>query len=245
MVNANANLVATDDPDLNSGMVQYPGQAGSVKAYLSRPKEGNDLGAVIVIHENKGLNDHILDVTRRLAKEGIAALGVDLMSRLGGSDQYSTQEEAIAAIKQVDKDSVVQDLQSAVDYLKQQPFANGRVGVVGFCWGGAHSLNFATKCPELKAAVVFYGRNPDPLDQMQNIACPLLGNYGEDDPNIMPGVESLRATLKEFGKTFDIKVFPGAKHAFNNNTNAERYHPEAASDAWARTVNFFKERLVT
>ena len=152
-------------------------------------------------------------------------------------------KEAIEAIRKVNQGMVVEDLNGAVAYLKKQNFCNGKIGVVGFCWGGGQSLNFATKCRELGAAIVYYGRNPDPLDHVQNIPCPLLGNYGQDDPNIFPGVEPLKEALKKFGKVSDIKVYPGAKHAFNNNTNADRYHPEASKDAWARSVNFYKQNL--
>ena len=236
-------IVAANDPALTSEMVAFPGTAGNINAYLSRPKSGGKLGTVIVIHENRGLVDHIQDVARRFAKDGFAALAVDLLSRPGGTGQYKTPEEAIAAIGKLAKSGVEEDLHSAVAYLKKQNFFNGKIGVVGYCWGGGQSLNFATKCRDLNAAVVYYGRNPDPLDSVQNIPCPVLGNYGADDPNIMPGVEPLKAALTKCGKGFDIKVYPGAKHAFNNNTNADRYHPEAAKDAWARTANFFKKNL--
>jgi carboxymethylenebutenolidase len=236
-------FVNPNDSGLISQMVECPGKAGNVKAYLSRPKNGSKLGAVIVIHENRGLVDHIKDVARRFAKDGFVALAPDLLSRLGGTDQYKTAEEAIQAIGKVTQDSVVEDLTSAVAHLKKQSFVNGKIGVVGYCWGGGQSLNFATKCKELNAAVVYYGRNPNPLDAVQNIPSPLLGNYGEDDPNIIPGVEPLKEALKKYRKTYDIKVYPGAKHAFNNNTNADRYHPEAAKDAWARTRDFYKKHL--
>ena len=243
MAEAIPYIDAPNDPALTSEMVQFPGKAGNVKGYLSRPQDGKNLGAVIVIHENRGLVDHIKDVARRFAKDGFAALAVDLMSRIGGTDQFKTGEEAIEAIKKITGNIVVEDLTSAVAYLKKQGFVNGRIGAVGYCWGGGQSLNFATKCKELNAAVVYYGRNPDPLDQVGNIPCMLLGNYGEDDPNIMPGVEPLKAALQKYRKSFDVKVYPGAKHAFNNNTNPDRYHPEAAKDAWGRTVNFFKKNL--
>ncbi|MFQ5683015.1 MAG: dienelactone hydrolase family protein [Candidatus Binatia bacterium] len=243
MAEAIPYIVAPDDPGLTSAMVEYPGGAGNIKGYLSRPKDGGKLGSVIVIHENKGLVEHIKDVARRLAKEGFAALAVDLLSRQGGTEQYKTEQDAIAAIKNVTQDIAVEDLRGTVAYLNKQDFFNGRIGVVGFCWGGGQSLNFATKCKELNAAIVFYGRNPSPLDQVQNIPCPLLGNYGGDDPNIMPGVEPLKEALTKFGKIFDIKVYPGAKHAFNNNTNADRYNPEAAKGAWERTVSFYKKNL--
>ena len=236
-------IVAPEDPGLTSQMVSYPGKAGNVKAYLSCPKDGGERGAVIVIHENRGLVDHIKDVARRFAKDGFVALAPDLLSRSGGTDQFKTPDEAIQAIGKLTQDGVVEDLTSAVAYLKNQDFVNGKVGVVGYCWGGGQSLNFATACKELNAAVVYYGRNPNPLDKVQNIPCPLLGNYGEDDPNIVPGIEPLKEALTKFGKKFDVKVYPAAKHAFNNNTNPERYHPEAARDAWQRTVNFFKQNL--
>ena len=126
---------------------------------------------------------------------------------------------------------------------KKQSYVNGKVGVVGYCWGGGQSLNFATKCKDLTAAVVYYGRNPDPLDSVANIPCKVMGNYAADDANIMPGVEPLKAALAKAGKSFDCKVFDGAKHAFNNNTNADRYHPEAAKEAWSRTTGFFKANL--
>ena len=236
-------IVAANDQGLTSEIVQCPGKAGNVSGYLSRPKNGSKLGAVIVIHENRGLVEHIQDVARRFAKDGFAALAVDLLSRSGGTGQYKTPEEAIAAIGKLGKDGVEDDLHSAVAYLKKLDFVNGKIGVVGYCWGGGQSLNFATKCRDLNGAVVYYGRNPDPLDSVQNIPCPVLGNYGEDDPNIMPGVEPLKAALTKYGKSVDIKTYPGAKHAFNNNTNADRYHPEAAKDAWARTASFFKKNL--
>ncbi len=243
MAEAIPYIVAADDPALNSQMVEFSGKAGKVAGYLSCAKDGKSLGGVIVIHENRGLIDHIKDVARRFAKDGFVALAPDLLSRSGGTDQYKTPEEQIQAIGKLGQDGVVEDLLSAVEYLKKQSFVNGRIGVVGYCWGGKQSLNFATKCKDLNAAVVYYGANPNPIDLVQNIPCPLLGNYGSEDPNIIPGVEPLKEALQKYGKKFDIKVFQGAKHAFNNNTNPDRYHPEAARDAWARTKDFFAKNL--
>jgi carboxymethylenebutenolidase len=237
------NIVDPKDSALTSEMVQFTSPGGNVNAYVSRPKDGRNLGTVIVIHENRGLIGHIKDVARRFAKDGFAAIAVDCMSRIGGSDKWNGSDEATKEIQKVNGTMVAEDLSAAVAYMKKQNYVNGKIGVVGYCWGGGQSLNFATKCKDLNAAVVYYGRNPDPLDSVANIPCAVLGNYAADDPNIMPGVEPLKAALAKAGKSFDCKVYEGAKHAFNNNTNADRYHPEAAKDAWARTAGFFKKNL--
>ncbi len=235
-----SRLVDENDPELESGTVRY----GSCTGYMSRPRGGTDLGSVIVIHENVGLVDHIKDVARHFAKEGFAALAPDLLQRTGGTGQYATSQEAIAAIRSLDPEGCVEDLTSTLEYLKGQGFTNGKVGVVGYCWGGGQSLNFATRCNRLHAAVVYYGRNPDPLEAVARITCPLMGNYADDDPNIIPGIEPLKEALARNGKTIDLKSYGhGARHAFNNNTNADRYHPEAAADAWRRTVNFYRIHL--
>lgn len=243
MAELTTNIVAPDDPGLISEMVDYPGEAGNVRAYVSRPKDADGLGAVVVIHENQGLVEHIKDVARRFAKHGFVALAPDLLSRAGGTSHYRSGHEATDAIRKLEQDGINEDLLAGLNYLRNLKFTNGRVGVVGYCWGGGHALNFATKCKELNAAVVYYGRNPDPVDLVQHISCPVLGNYGEDDPNIMPGVEPLKEALKKSGKNFDIKVYPAAKHAFNDNTRSERYQAEAARDAWDRTVSFLQKQL--
>jgi carboxymethylenebutenolidase len=197
-------FVEPNDPNLASESVEYKGGGGRIKAYLSRPKQEKEFPAVLLIHENKGLNEHIRDIARRLAE----------------------------------------DLFAAMAYLKTYRYANARkMGVVGFCWGGGQSLYFQTKCKELGAGVVFYGSNPNSLDEVQNIACPLLGIYGELDQRITSKVPELEQALKKHGKKYSIHIYPGAQHAFNNNTNPERYHPEAAKDAWAKTIAFFKEHL--
>ena len=237
------HIVDPNDSSLTSEMVQFTSPGGNINAYVSRPKDGKNLGTVVVIHENRGLVNHIKDVARRFAKDGFAAIAVDCMSRIGGSDKWNGSDEATKEIQKLTGDMVAEDLTAAVAYMKKQNYVNGKCGVVGYCWGGGQSLNFATKCKDLNAAVVYYGRNPNPLESVANIPCAVMGNYAEDDPNIMPGVEPLKAALTKAGKSFDIKVYPGAKHAFNNNTNADRYHPEAAKDAWARTANFFNKNL--
>jgi carboxymethylenebutenolidase len=237
------NIVDPNDATLTSEMVKFTSPGGSINAYISRPKDGKNLGTVIVIHENRGLVGHIKDVARRFAKDGFAAIAVDCMSRIGGSDTWNGSDEATKEIGKINGGMVVEDLTAAVAHMKKQSYVNGKFGVVGYCWGGGQSLNFATKCKDLNAAVVYYGRNPDPLDSVANISGKVMGNYAADDANIMPGVEPLKAAMAKAGKSFDCKVYDGAKHAFNNNTNADRYHPEAAKDAWARTTSFFKANL--
>ena len=136
------------------------------------------------------------------------------------------------------------DLRAALAWLQKADGVRGdRLGVVGFCWGGAQSLLLGTGSRDLRAVVVFYGRNPSPLELVQNLSAPLLGIYGEDDRSIMPGVAPLEAALKQSGKVYETKIYPGAKHAFHNDTNPERYNAEAARDAWARVLAFYRRHL--
>ena len=219
---ADGAQVSPTDPDLVSGPVQFPGEGVRIGGYLSRAKAAGRYPGVIVIHENRGLTDHIQDVARRFGKEGFVAVAPDMLSRAGGTPSLVASGEATRAIGALTQD---------------------RVGVVGFCWGGANALRMATQVRELAAAVPFYGRNPSPLELVERIACPVLLIYGEDDPFIMPGVPPLEAALKQYGKPYEIKIYPGAKHAFHNDTGSERYNPDAARDAWGRTVAFFKRHL--
>ena len=131
------------------------------------------------------------------------------MGRIGGSDKWNGSDEATKEIQKVNGSMVAEDLTAAVAYMKKQNYVNGKVGVVGYCWGGGQSLNFATKYKDLNAAVVYYGRNPDPLDSVANIPCPVMGNYAEDDANIMPGVEPLKAAMAKAGKKFDVQNLSG------------------------------------
>ncbi len=241
---AEAAQVTSNDPDLISAPVQYPGEGVRMGGYLSWPKAAGRHPGVIVIHENRGLTDHIQDVARRFGKEGYAALATDLLSRAGGTAPLGTADDARAAIGKLTQEGVDRDLRATFDYLRGLDFVRGdRVGVVGFCWGGANALRMATQVRELAAAVPFYARNPSPLELVERINCPLLLIYGEDDPFIMPGVPALEAALKRYGKSYEVKIYPGAKHAFHNDTDAARYHPEAARDAWARSIAFLNRHL--
>ncbi|MBI2911503.1 MAG: dienelactone hydrolase family protein [Chloroflexi bacterium] len=236
--------ISEEHPDLDYRRVSFSASETTVRGVLAAPKGADARPAVIVIHENRGLMEHIKDVARRTALEGYVALGVDLMSPLGGSDSFPTRDDAIANIRNVTPHQVLQQLDASVDFLKSQPNVRAdRIGVIGFCWGGGASLLFATRRPDLAAAVSFYGRSPDPLDNVQNIRAPVMCVYGEDDPGLMPGVPALEEALKRHGKAHEVYVYAGAKHAFHNDDNHERWDPQAARSAWARTVLFFQRHL--
>ncbi|MBM2832091.1 MAG: dienelactone hydrolase [Dehalococcoidia bacterium] len=211
-----------------SAAVSFPGQAGAISAYEARPAAGGPLPALIVIHENRGLTEHIKDVTRRFANQGYVVLGVDLLSRVGGREKFATDDEAVAAIGVLSSEGVVQDFQAAFDYLKSRPYVKAdRIGVIGYCWGGGNSLLMATRVMGLRTAVVYYGPNPTNLDDVANISGPMLGIYGAEDTRITVNVPRLAEAMQKHNKSFEYKVYPGAAHAFFNDTGA-RYNAEAA-----------------
>jgi carboxymethylenebutenolidase len=230
--------------EILSFMVQSSTRSAGRKTagFLARPKGDATYPAVIVIHEIWGLVDHIKDVAKRLALEGYVALAVDLFE----GKIVSKLEEGRKFREQFSEDKVLEDLNGAFDYLRSLPYVNPkRIGSVGFCMGGGLSLLFACRNKELAAAVVFYGRNPSPIDQVSTIQCPVLGNYAGADMAITESeINLLKQTLTRYEKTFDIKTYPGAPHAFFNDTR-ESYRAEAAKDAWQRTLQFFNEYLKT
>jgi carboxymethylenebutenolidase len=198
----------------------------------------------LVLHENRGLVDHIRDVARRLAKAGYVALAPDLLSRQGGTGAFASPAEAIQGIRKVDEEVVTKDLTGGINYLKGQNYVRAnKIGVVGFCWSGGQATLILTRNRDLAAGVIYYGRNPNDLDDVKNIVGPVLANYGEKDERITTKVPELVEAMKKHGKSFDYKIYPGAQHAFNNDTNPQRYNAEAAKDAWARTLDFFKKHL--
>ena len=237
--------VDPNDPALVSSDVKFSSIDGtSVSGYLARPKGDSQRPAVVVIHENRGLTDHIRDVARRLAKAGYVALAPDPLSRQGGTASFPTGEAAIAGIGKLDEESITKDLTGAINYIKSQNFVRAnKVGVTGFCWGGGNTLLIATRNKDLSAAVVYYGRNPKNLDDVQNVSAAVLGHYGEKDAPITSAVPKLDEAMKKYGRSFEYKVYANAPHAFNNDTNPERYTAEAAKEAWGRTLEFFKKHL--
>jgi carboxymethylenebutenolidase len=229
-----------DDPDLITEFIKYPGETGDMRAYLAVPKIGKKFPAVIVIHENRGLVPHIQDVTRRMAKEGFLAMAPDALSPVGGTpDDISTVG---ALFKQLNSEQTTKNFVAAVKYLETHPKSNGKVGCTGFCWGGALTNQVAVNSPELDAAVPYYGRQPS-ADDVAKIKAPVLAHYAENDSGINAGIAAFEETLKKNNKEYQIFTYPGTGHAFNNDSNPDRYNEQAAKLAWQRTIAFFKDKL--
>lgn len=229
--------------EITTSMIEFSGgnKVSKTKAYLARPKAAGKYPAVIVIQEVWGLVDHIKDVANRLAREGYVALAVDLFE----GKTASKIEEARKIRDAFSEEKILGDLNGGIAYLKTLNYVDSkRIGSVGFCMGGWLSLLLACHSKDLAAAVIFYGRNPAPIDLVKNVQCPILGNYGGADPGITEAdINLLKEALTKYGKKFDIKTYLGAPHAFFNDTR-ESYRPEAAKDAWERTLNFYKEHLM-
>jgi carboxymethylenebutenolidase len=233
------------DPAIDAGAVQFPGQGGAtLLGYLSSPKAATKAPGILVIHENRGLTEHIKDVTRRYAKSGFVALAVDLISRQGGTDKIADPAQIPNILGQsADREQLVQDMLSAVAFLKTQPkFAGPKAGVVGFCFGGGMVWLLATRSADIVAANPYYGPPPDPIAAVQNIAGPVLAFYGETDSRINQNIPAIEAAMKQYGKSFTSKIYPGAGHAFNNDTG-QAYNEAASKDAYALSVNFFTTNL--
>ena len=249
--------VATGVPAdaVNAKMVQFKSGTADIIAYEARPKTGTGpFPAVIVIHENMGLTDHIKDVTRRLAKEGYVGLGVDLLSRQGGTMAFANPQDSTTAIGQLSDEQMLGDVTAALAYLKGTSVGAPKVGITGFCFGGRIVIISAEKVPGLDAAVAFYGQlstnnapgRVDPTKEAASLECPLMGNYGALDA-LAQGIPAFQDAAKASGKPLDFKVFPGTGHAFNNDTrpfaNGFGYVPASAQEAWTRTLAWFKKYL--
>jgi carboxymethylenebutenolidase len=243
---AYAAQVDPNDPALTSSNINFAAEDGaSIGGYLTRPKGDERRPAVVVIHEWNGINDHIRDVARRLAKAGYVALAPDLLSRQGGTSSFPSVSAANEAAVKLPDESIIKDLGGAVNFLKAQNFVRPKIGVIGFCWGGGKTLMFTTRSKDLAASVVYYGSNPSNLDDIKNITAPVLGQYGGADERVTSGAPKLEEAMKKYGKSFEYKIYPGAPHAFNNDTSDRSYRAEAAKEAWDRTLEFFKKHLQT
>jgi carboxymethylenebutenolidase len=237
---AHAEIVAADDSRLKAEDTGYPGADGTINGYFVWPAEPGKRGTVIVIHENRGLNPHIRDVARRMALEGYNAFAVDMLSRDGGTPEDA--DKARDMIGKLDPELNAQRLVAAVPFFAAHPEGNGKVGAVGFCWGGGMVNQLAVRSPDLAAGVAYYGRQVDAA-RVPEIKAPLLLHYAGNDENINPGIAAYEAALKANGKSYEIFIYPDVQHAFNNDTNEARYNKAAAELAWGRTIEFLKKNL--
>jgi carboxymethylenebutenolidase len=228
------------EPVLITEFIKYPAETGEMRAFLARPKKGKKIPAVIVIHENRGLVPHIQEVTRRMAREGFLSLAPDALSPLGGTPDDISNVGAM--FKQLDSEQTTKNFVAAVKYLKTHPLSTGKVGCTGFCWGGAMTNQVAVNAPDLNAAVPYYGRQPAPED-VEKIKAPIMAHYAGNDAGINAGIPAFEEALKKYNKEYQIFIYEGANHAFNNDSNPERYNEQAAKLAWGRTIAFFKEKL--
>ncbi|MDR4307078.1 dienelactone hydrolase family protein [Chelatococcus sambhunathii] len=237
---ARAAIVEPNDKRLAIETARYQGASGEVSGLMARPKGGDKRPAVIVIHENRGLNPHIQDVTRRLGVSGFLAFGVDLLSPAGGTP--ADEDKARDMIAALDLDKATRDLAEAVTFLMSHPESNEGVGAVGFCWGGGMANRLAVAASDLKASVAYYGQ---PLDAAQaaEVKAPLLLHYAGLDERINAGVPAFEKALKDAGKEYQIEIYEGANHAFNNDANPARYERKAAALAWDRTIAFLESHL--
>jgi len=238
---ARAAIVAPGDARIATerAPIRLPG--GEMRAYVAVPREGPAKRAgVIVIHENRGLNAHIEDVARRVALAGFTAVGVDMLHAQGGTP--ADEDRAREMIGKVDRRAAVADLAALVDWLRARPDANGRVGAIGFCWGGGMVNALAAAAPSLDAGVPFYGAVA-PAADVPRIRAKLLLHYAGNDPRINAGIEGYEAALKAAGVAYTVHVYAGAEHAFHNDTAGARYDEAAAKLAWSRTIAFLQATL--
>lgn len=239
---ARAAIVPADDARLVSGRVAFDSPKGKINGYLTRLKGNAKRPAVLVIHENRGLNPHLEDVARRLALDGFLAYAIDLLSLVGGTPP--DEDAARELHPKLNQDDAVAVLVAAVEFLKAYPESTGKVGAVGFCFGGLMVNRLAAASPALDAGAAYYGRQV-PAAQVPNIKASLLLHYAENDAGVNAGIADYEAALKANNKTYVIYSYPGTQHAFNNDTGTARYNKAAADLAWQRTIAFFAEKLGT
>jgi carboxymethylenebutenolidase len=236
---ARAATVAPDDARLTIDTVSYDGPGARISGYLARLKSNGKRSAVIVIHENRGLNPHIRDIARRIALEGFLSLAVDMLSPLGGTP--ADEDKARELIGTLNADETARRIAAAVPFLERHAESTGSVGIVGFCWGGGIVNRVAVLAPDLKAGVIYYGLQV-PAEQVTAIRAPLLLHYAGLDQRVNAGIAPYEAALKAYNKRYTIYVYPNVNHAFNNDTS-NRYDKPAADLAWSRTIAFFKANL--
>lgn len=236
-----AAAAITDDSDLFTEMISFDGLPGKMSAYISRPKEDKKYPAIIIIHENRGLNAHIKDVARRAAKEGFLAIAPDALSAIGASTEV--EDDARKKFQELKADDNQQNFINAYQYVIARPDCNGKAGCVGFCWGGAMSNTLAVKLAGLKAAVAFYGRQPA-ADDVSAIKAAVQLHYAGLDERVNAGMAAYEEALKKNNISYELYLYEGVNHAFHNDTAPTRYNEAAAKLAWQRTITFFKKYIV-
>jgi carboxymethylenebutenolidase len=256
-----AQTVAEGDPRISAERVTFPGVTGEVKAYLAKPRAPGRYPSVVIVHEAGGLNPHTMDVARRFAAEGFTALAVDFLSPLGGTPAPAAPAAAPAVapaagappaaggggggmINRLDPVQTTGNGIAAAKWLRARPESNGKVGVVGFCWGGRVVQQMSVNDPSLNAVVSYYGQPPNPAEAPK-LNAPLLMNMADVmlDMNNTGEATLYSQELKKLGKTYELQIYPGAMHGFNNNTNTPRYNKMAAELSWGRTIGWFKKYL--
>jgi carboxymethylenebutenolidase len=238
---AEAQQVAKDDKRIRAEYLEYPSSqgSGSAKGYYVRPAAKGKLPGILVVHENRGLNPHIEDIARRLALDNFVAFAPDALAPLGGYP--GDEDKARALFQKLDQAKTREDFVAAVGFLKARPECTGRVGAVGFCYGGGIVNMLATRVPDLGAAVPFYGNQP-PAEDVAKIKAPMLIQYAEKDDRINAGWPAYEAALEAAKVPYTAHIYPGTQHGFNNDTTP-RYDEAAAKLAWRRTVDFFNKHL--
>jgi carboxymethylenebutenolidase len=237
---AQAAVVPENDARLVTERVSYDSPKGKINGYLARPKSKGKRPVVIVIHENRGLNPHLEDVARRFAVEGFLALAPDLLSVNGGTPQ---NEDAARDLHQkTQREDMIAAAVAAIPFMQKHEESTGKVGAIGFCFGGGVVNRMATDSPDLVAGAPYYGAQA-PADKVPAINAALLLHYAEVDENINKGIAAYEAALKANNKKYTLHSYPGTQHAFFNDLGAARYNKEAADLSWQRTLAFFKEQL--
>ena len=236
---ATSRAAAKNAMKVVSEFITYPGASGDMRAWISIPEGKEKYPGVLVIHENRGLVPHIREVNDRMAMEGFVALAPDALSPLGGTPEDHNKSREMMG--QLDREETIRNFVAAVQYLKTHPRTTGKVGCTGFCWGGAMTNQVAVNSPDLDAAVPYYGSTPEPED-VPKIRAKVMAHYADNDERINAGIPAFEEALKNAGIEYQIFIYEGTQHAFNNDTG-ERYNKEAADLAWKRTTDFFKEKL--
>src|SRR5258707_5291039 len=238
---AHAATIPDQDDRLITEKISYPGEGTDMKAYVARPKEEKKYPVVMVIHENRGLNPHIEDVTRRMALEGFLAIAPDALSPFGGTP--TDADKARELFGQLDAAKNLSNFIKGFGYAKSRKDATQKSGCIGFCWGGALANQLAVNMPDLNVAVPFYGRQPDAAD-VPKIKAVVQLHYGGLDGRINSGIPAHEGALKKAGTRYELFVYEGAQHAFNNDTAPIRYNEAAAKLAWSRAIKLFQKELV-